>query len=484
MEEDNDKIFTFAWATARLPLFFLLCMSLFGLSVYPVVLIIFALLIYTWKASRYDTVIMSLIFLGGYQFYGHMPVARAMIVIFTALIGIIILKKTPILRKSLLAMAFYAVSLLIVAKKSLEPMGHQLPILIQQLYFLFFIAVLLIFSGERFSFNEFFRRLFPYCVIICIFYCLDFFIIGGYFLLPGAHGEPLWDPDMAPFTFRLLRQRPPGLYLLALLIYPMANGWKMPRWVWIPLLGAIAATQTFTVLTGLIFGFVVAQGSFRKYGKYILSGSLFFIALYGVDSAISGGGDTSVLRVRQQVDQLFSIEQAQDEEDIAELGTGRMAQALPKLELLYDLDMEWFGFGYLHPDETTNQLFFVYNPFYSDVQKANEIATGVEISGVQLFLNSGYFGVAMHFTWLLLLWLIVRRRPMAKCFLTVMLVMIWFGIGGYTAMSMSQGQLIAATVFGGILLQDPGRPTNIALRNERLMRERISSATTTGEPDS
>ena len=90
----------------------------------------------------------------------------------------------------------------------------------------------------------------------------------------------------------------------------------------------------------------------------------------------------------------------------------------------------------------------------------------------------------MHFTWLLLLWLIVRRRPMAKCFLTVMLVMIWFGIGGYTAMSMSQGQPIAATVFGGILLQDPGRPTNIALRNERLMRERISSATTTGEPDS
>ena len=107
-------------------------------------------------------------------------------------------------------MAFYAVSLLIVAKKSLEPMGHQLPILIQQLYFLFFIAVLLIFSGERFSFNEFFRRLFPYCVIICIFYCLDFFIIGGYFLLPGAHGEPLWDPDMAPFTFRLLRQRRRG----------------------------------------------------------------------------------------------------------------------------------------------------------------------------------------------------------------------------------------------------------------------------------
>lgn len=198
MEEDNDKIFTFTWATARLPLFFLLCMSLFGLSVYPVVLIIFALLIYTWKASRYDTVIMSLIFLGGFQFYGHMPVARAMIVIFTALIGIIILKKTPILRKSLLAMAFYAVSLLIVAKKSLEPMGHQLPILIQQLYFLFFIAVLLIFSGERFSFNEFFRRLFPYCVIICIFYCLDFFIIGGYFLLPGAManrcGTPTWPP--------------------------------------------------------------------------------------------------------------------------------------------------------------------------------------------------------------------------------------------------------------------------------------------------
>jgi hypothetical protein len=476
VEEDNDRTFTFTWKTARVPLFFLLCMSLFGLSVYPVIIIIIALLFYTWKNSRYDTLIMSLLLLGGFQFYGGLPFVRAAIIIFVAMAGIVLLKKTPVFRKSLLAMVFYAASLFIVAKKSMEPLGHQLPILATQLYFLFFIVVLLIFSDKEFSFNEFFRRLFPYCVIICIFYCLDFFIIGGYFLLPGVDGEPLWDPDMAPFSFRMVRQRPPGLYLLALLIYPMANGWKMPKWVWIPLLGAIAATQTFTVLTGLIFGFVVAQGSFRRYGKYILTGTLFFVALYCVDSAISGGGEKSVLRIRQQVDQIFSIQQVQDEEDMAELGTGRAAQAIPKLELLYDLDMEWFGFGYLHPEKTTNQTFFVYNPFYSDVQKANELATGVEISSVQLFLNSGYFGVAAHIVWLIWLWLIVRRRPMAKCFLTVMLIMIWFGIGGYTGMNMPQGQLIAATVFAGILLQDPDRPSNISRRHERLLREHIDKA--------
>lgn len=481
MEEDNDRTFTFTWQTARVPLFFLLCMSLFGLSVYPVFIVIIALLFYTWKKNRYDTLIMSMMLFGGFHFYGGLPFMRSSILLFIAALGIILLKHTKLFRKSLLAMAFYILCLFLVAKKSLEPLGNQLPILTQQLYFLFFIVAMLIFSGKEFSFNEFFRRLFPYCVIICIFYCVDFFILGGYFLLPGVGGEPLWDPDIAPFTFRMARQRPPGLYLLALLIYPMANGWKMPKWVWIPLLGALAATQTFTVLTGLIFGFVVAQGSFRKYGKYIFTGSLFFIALYCVDSAISGGGEKSVLRVRQQVDQIFSVQQVQDEEDLAKLGTGRVSQAIPKLELLYDLDMEWFGFGFLHPEKTTNQLFFVYNPFYTDVQKSDELATGVEVSAVQLFLNMGYFGVAAHIAWLIMLWLIVRRRPMAKCFLTVMLVILWFGIGGYSGMNQPMGQLLAATVFAGILLQDPERPSNIARHHERLLRERIDRADSTEE---
>ena len=96
VEEDNDRTFTFTWKTARVPLFFLLCMSLFGLSVYPVIIIIIALLFYTWKNSRYDTLIMSLLLLGGFQFYGGLPFMRAAIIIFVAMAGIVLLKKTPV----------------------------------------------------------------------------------------------------------------------------------------------------------------------------------------------------------------------------------------------------------------------------------------------------------------------------------------------------------------------------------------------------
>lgn len=453
--------FDLTWKSARTPLLFLLCMSGIGLYFYPAFLVMFALMVKAWRSDRYNFLIMVVLAYGGFQFYPGPTLSRAVFMLPVAIIGLFIVKKSPMVRKGVLAECFYLAVIMIVAWKSLEPLSHQLPVMTTYMTFMFFVIPLIIFNGRKFCFDEFFRRLYPYCIIICIFYVIDYFILCGYVLIPsGDNTSSFWDPDMVPLTFYFRRMRPPGLYLLVMLIYPLAHQWKLRWWNWIFIIGALAATQTFTVLTGLIFGFVIAQGSLKKYGKYIVSGLLFFAALYCVDAWISGGSESSVLRVRSQVDQIVGIKTIQDEEDLAEMGTGRMAQALPKLVLIDELDMQTFGFGFLHPELTTNEIFYVDNPFYTDISKSHEIATGVEISSVQLFLNMGWFGLVCHVIWLVWLWWIVRRQPMGKYFLTVMVVFLWFGIGGYSGMNQQVGQLLAAVAFAGVILSDTERAAN------------------------
>lgn len=59
-----------SWHTVRMPLMFMLSMSLIGLEFYPALLIAFGLVIYCLKNDRqYDAVIMTIFLYGGYNFY-------------------------------------------------------------------------------------------------------------------------------------------------------------------------------------------------------------------------------------------------------------------------------------------------------------------------------------------------------------------------------------------------------------------------------
>lgn len=98
--------------------------------------------------------------------------------------------------------------------------------------------------------------------------------------------------------------------------------------------------------------------------KYIILGVIGFAVLYCVDSFLPYNGELkqSTLRIKSSIDQFFILENMQDEEDLAELGTGRMAQIIPKMDLLFELNKEWTGFGFLHPEKTTMSKYIIYNP--------------------------------------------------------------------------------------------------------------------------
>ncbi len=453
------------WQNTRTPLLFLLCMTAVGLKFYPALAVMFGIMAASWRRDRYSFLVQLMIAYGGFLFYEGPTLSRTIFMLPVALFGFIMVKKTPMIKKALWAETFYFAALCIVAWKSLEPISHQIPVMSNFLTFCFFVIPLMIFSGREFSFEKFFRTLFPYTILVCVFYCLDYFIFSGFVMLPFAHGSQsvFWDLDARPFHFLFRRINCFGLYLLVPLIFPVSRGWKLPKWCWLVVVGALAASQTFTLITGLIFGFIISQGSARQYFKYILIGTGFFVALYAIDLGLAGGNimvEKSPMRVVSQVNQIIGFGNIQDEEDLARAGSDRMAQALPKLELIDELDMEMFGFGFLHPEHTTNDLFYIHNPFYIDVSQADELATGVEITAIQLYLNMGIFGVVCHVLWLWFLWMIVRKKPMAKYFLCVVAVFLWLGIGGYSGMIQQSGQLIASVVFAGILLRDEVRPVN------------------------
>lgn len=464
----ETKRFSMTWSSVWLPLCFLLSMSMVGLSFYPAVLFILAFIAYAWRTGRlYDTVLMIALAYGGYNFYSMPSFSRMVFLFGMAAICLLLLKKTVMVRRTFVVMGIYMCALLLVAWHSIEPMSHQVPILSKYLNFFFFVIPLFVFNGKKFDFDSLWHSAFKFCMLICAFYVIDYFLLCGFIMMPfsSENVNTFYDLDWAPMSFYFRRHRPPGLYMLVLILYPLARGWKMPWWSWVLILLSLAVTQTFTVLTGFVVAFVIAQGTVRRYLKYVLLGVLFFGVAYVADVMITNGeyvetgeGPQSKLRVESSVMQLVGIQNIQDEEDLARLGTGRMAQTLPKVALIKELGMQGMGFGFLHPDLTTNPVFIIHNPFYTDIQKAEELASEVEVTPVQVYLHMGYFGLVVHALWLVALWMIVRRQPMARYFLVVVVFFLWLGIGGYSGMIMAPGQVIAAIVFSGIILSDPHRP--------------------------
>lgn len=160
------------------------------------------------------------------------------------------------------------------------------------------------------------------------------------------------------------------------------------------------------------------------------------------------------LRIQSTFDQFVALDVAQDEEDISEFGSGRIAQMIPKFEVLYDLDREWLGFGFLHPELTTNPKYMIYNEFYIDKTNSWEVVTGVEITQLQTVLDIGYIGFLCQLIFYLYLYYIIRHFRMAKYYLTVLVIISLWGLGGFAGLNTELGVLFLALSLAAIVLDE------------------------------
>ncbi len=461
------------------PLAFMLSMAMVGLK-FPLGYLLAPLIMFArFKSDRYDFLMMFTIFFGGYGL-GHLTswgIHSQWIILVIGMLGFVVLKKYSLLNRSMLLWALYAAALIIISTYSIVSFRIQLPKIVRYLTIIYFIIPLLIFAGREFDIKRFWYRVMPYIIIMSVFYIIDSLIISGNILVPKTHlfedaQSTFWDPYMRPLSFRLHRKYPPGLYLMTLAIIPVVRVYRLRAWQWIVIIGGMLVTFTFTFISGILAAYIMFQGNIKHLLKYSWIGIITLGALYYVDSKLpvksyettTYAKPQSTLRIKSSIDQIIDLFNVQDEQDLAVLGTGRMAQAIPKLELLYNEDKEWVGFGFLDALINTPSRYIIYNDMYFEEysEKNWEVANDIEIMPLEVLCTIGYIGLAIHILYFLFMWLTVRKCRNVNYFLCVMILFIWFGLSGFEGLARPQGLYLVGLAYGIVLLTN--RPWTLNAR--------------------
>lgn len=459
------------------PLAFMLSMSLVGLKFPLGYLFSVVILASRWRKDRYDFLIMLTLLLGGYglSYLVSWGFNSLYYVTLIGLVGYCILKKNKLLNVSMLIWACYGLCLTGLALLSVVGVRWQMELILRYLSVIYFIIPLLVFSGVEFSMETFWRRLMPYILLMCIFYILDCIVFSGNLLVPTTHlsndnVSTYNDLYWRPFTLHMHRKYPVGMYIVSLAVIPIVKRFKLSIWQWAVIVGGMVSTFTFSFISGIAMGFILFQSNKKRIGKLFLFGALLFTALYFIDSKLpyhdKGGAYSipeSTLRIKSSFDQIFSIFNIQDETDLARVGSNRMAQAIPKIELLYHENLEWTGFGFLTTLEHTPTKYIIYNDLYFSEYSENnwEVANNIEVSWLETFCSIGFIGLAVNILYFVLLWYTVRKLKYSYYLLSMIFIFAWLGVAGFEGLIRAQSLYLIGLVYGLILLCQ--RPNSIAL---------------------
>jgi len=442
---------------------FLLSLAMMGLSFPLGYLLVPVLLIDSFRKNRYDFVIQWTMLCGGYAIISenNLPFKLEDVAMILSVIGLFIYRKPPLVRKIVGAFLLYAASLLILAMFSDERMMVQIRVLRPWLAFVYFIIPLMVFSGQEFDMHQFMRKAAVYALILCAFYVIDGFVLGGHILIPNSfqtnyYGERVYSTWTNPFIIgfgAFPRKYPPGLFLLTLIVLPLGRYYKLRWYQWLLIGGALMASKTFTMIMAFVIGYMAFMPNIGRKMQYALIGVILLGGGYAVDSAlpVTDNGE-STLRIKSSVDQLTALDEAQDEEDISKAGSGRIGQAIPKFELMYHYNKQWTGLGFLHPEYTTNTKYIIINEFYSDIERNEEVATGIEIIPLQVMLSVGYIGLVIHLLFYISLYVMIRRLKYSIYFLSVEVCVFILGIGGFSGWIGPMGLFLMALAFSAVLL--------------------------------
>lgn len=197
---------------------------------------------------------------------------------------------------------------------------------------------------------------------------------------------------------------------------------------------------------------------------YIIGLATITTALYYVDTVlppttyVSSDGvetSTSALRIQSTIDQFSNLNpEKADEEALAEFATGRGAQIIPKMELLFRLDREWIGFGFLSREGATRQKYVIENELYKNPDDAVEVATGVESTPFQLILDIGFLGLILHVLVFVGLWFVIRKLPHAPYYVSTALVFVGIGLAGFGGLIRTNTLYLVALSYAAIILNE------------------------------
>ena len=433
---------------------FLITLSLLGLE-FPIAYLLLPVVLFSsFLRNRYDFLIQFTILCGSYGFFDEsetFPFKWMDIALLLSIITIVIYRRDKTLNKLLLFTGGYFAVLFALALLSSESLMIQIRRMREYWGIIYFMFPLLIFAREDFDIKIFYRKIITYAYIICIFYIIDGLIFGGNILVPrtfaySGYYSTYYKFYCYPGSFP--RKYPPGLYLLALCIFPVMKYYSLQLKHIIVFLLALISCRTFTIIGGILLTPLFFTGSVMKTLKYIGIGILIFIAGFYVDRAIGGS-----LRIQQLVEQFEVFKNPDDPELLIKFGTGRIAQILPKIDHLLYRGKQYTGFGFLHDELTTDNQFIITNEFYSDVTKSEESVARVEVTQIQTILDAGLIGFLLQaFYYLAIYFWVLKPLPCSRSYLIVLVSISIFGVGGFGGLISHQSLLLLGLATGAILL--------------------------------
>lgn len=439
---------------------FLFVCSLVGLKFYPALLFVALLLFQRWETDRYFFLVEFIIFCTGSGLipYDAYPFKQCDFAFLFGLIGILIYRKNGLVRRITIAMLAYFAVLFALAMTSVEPMSNQISMIRYYLLIIGFFIPLVVFANRDFDFGRMMYVVILHALAICVFYVVDTLIFTGFILTPGSSAwgvSSITHPIVA--TFSLTRHYPPGLYWLLLLVIPINYKRMRFKWYyWLLIALALASSQTNSMLFALVGCFVFCRPNVRQILIYSIIGVVALSGLYVVDKSIGG-----TLRFAENIDSFSVLGGNADIEDLATFGSGRTAQVVPKMELLFDLDREWLGFGFLNRQKTTNPIFQIDNTLYSDISQSDETATGVEVTEIQTILDVGFIGLIVQMLFYIGVYFMIRRLPYSNYYLCLLIGFELLGVGGFAGFNgMQYSLLILGMVLGAIILSARRTMTN------------------------
>lgn len=453
-------------ADYRWPLIFMLTAALLGLNFYPAILGIFAIILNRWRHDRYDCAIMIFLSVGAYGVLRSklLPGVPAFdIGLIGGVICMMLLRKPPVIKLVLFIFVLYGLALFYCATQSTETMGIQIRRLRYYFSFITFFIPLAVFADRAFDIKVFFRKLMPYVFLMCGAYVVDAFILKSDIFAPGnfrwdGQTTTFYHPILNIFSLSPHRKYPYGLYIVFFILLPAMRMFRLKWWEWGLIALAAFSTMTFTYMATLVLVLVLFQGSFKRFVVITIGAVAVFWALYFVDSLLPekvddwGNSSQSALRIKSSVDQFTSLFEAVDDEDLAEFGSGRMAQAIPKLDLVDFYGKQATGLGFLHPELSNSNRFTIVNEYYIDVSDNEEVATGVEIGPIQTYIDAGWIGLTAHFLFFLSMYLIVARMRYSSYFLSILICVGIMGLSGFASLAAFQGQHMAGFAFAVVIL--------------------------------
>lgn len=467
----NEQVQTFSAPASQWwqAIAFFLLMSLLGLQFIPALILILIYLLWRWRNNRYACLIELMFFFGGYAFTvaDSLPFKPTDLALALGIVGIVIYRKNTLVMKITLAMICYFASLILIATTSLESLSVQFLMMRNYFSIVSFFIPLLMFANTEFEWDKFIRQMTLHVLVICGFYVVDTFLFSSYVLMPGTSIwlEPMTFTNISikPFSFIFPRHYPPGLYWFFVII--VALNYKQIRFSkkqWFLIALTLYACRTSSYLFALIACFALFRSKVKQILNWSIIGLLLLTATFFIDKATGGH-----MRLSSTVEQFTELTTAHDIEDLAEFGSGRMAQIIPKWELLSSMNRRWLGFGFLHNEKTTNPVFQIDNEFYSDTSKSEEVATAVEVTQVQTILDCGFLGLIIQTLFYLSLYFILKPTGHSREYLCVITGMSICGIAGFGGLIMPHSLLIIGTVIGAALLAYRSNPQNGLISNPK-----------------